>query len=83
MTQIRVALIAYLLFYLLRKKSKNEHLSFTNCISVIKTMLFQRISPFEWLTNPDPPSKLVQTASAVLEFVWQSNLFWTLMFKYI
>ena len=41
MTQIWIAMIAYLLFYLLKVKSKNLELSFTNFISVIKTMLFQ------------------------------------------
>ena len=50
MTQIWIALIAYLLFYLLKAKSKNIELSFTNFISVIKTMLFQRFSLYDfWL----------------------------------
>ena len=38
MTQIWIGLIAYLLFYLLKVKSKSLQLSFTNFISVIKTM---------------------------------------------
>jgi hypothetical protein len=45
-------------------------LSFTNFISVIKTMLFQRINIFEWLLNPSPPPKLPTTPSIQQEFVW-------------
>jgi len=55
MTQIWIAMIAYLLFYLLKVKSKNLKLSFTNFISVIKTMLFQRISLFDFLCGTSPP----------------------------
>ncbi len=55
MTQIWIAMIAYLLFYLLKVKSKNLKLSFTNFISVIKTMLFQRFSLFDFLSGSSPP----------------------------
>jgi IS4 transposase len=76
MTQVWIALIAYLLFYLLKKKSKNEKLSFTNFISVIKTMLFQRISLYEWLTNPDPPPPKRATApSAILSLYGRAIYF--------
>jgi hypothetical protein len=44
--------------------------SFTNYISVIKTMLFQRIKLFEWLVNPSPPPKVLTTPSIQQEFVW-------------
>jgi putative transposase len=44
MTQIWIALIVYLLVYLLKAKAKTVQVSFTNFISVIKTMLFQRRS---------------------------------------
>jgi putative transposase len=48
MTQTWIALIVYLLFYLLKVQTKNMGMSFTNTnlISVIKTMLFQRICHF-------------------------------------
>jgi putative transposase len=49
MTQIWIALIAYLLFYLLKMKSKCYALSFTDFISVVKTMLFQRVCLYDWL----------------------------------
>jgi hypothetical protein len=70
MTQIWIALIAYLLFYILKVKSKNTALSFTQFISVIKTMLFQRTSLYEWLNNPCPPYKPKQTIPFNLEFSW-------------
>jgi hypothetical protein len=57
MTQIWIALIVYLMFYLLKMKSKNFELSFTIFISVIKTMLFHRVSLFEWLCGTGPPVK--------------------------
>jgi putative transposase len=70
LTQIWTALIVYLLFYLLKVQTKNMEMSFTNFISVIKTMLFQRISLFEWLLDPSPPPKLLTTPSVQQEFVW-------------
>jgi putative transposase len=57
MTQIWIALIAYLMFYLLKAKSKSLHLSFTNFISVIKTMLFQRVSLYNFLCGTSPPPR--------------------------
>jgi hypothetical protein len=63
MTQIRTALIVYLLFYLLKAQTRNIAMSFTNFISVIKTMLFQRISLFEQVLDPSPPPKLLMTPS--------------------
>jgi hypothetical protein len=70
MTQIWIALIAYLLFYLLKVKSKNLHLSFTNFISVIKTMLFQRVSLFDFLCGTSPPPKTKKLFECQQEFVW-------------
>jgi putative transposase len=70
MTQIWIALIVYLLFYLLKVRTKNMAMSFTNFVSVIKTMLFQRINLFEWLENPSPPLKVLTTPSVQQEFVW-------------
>jgi putative transposase len=70
MTQIWIALIVYLLFYLLKVQTRNMVVSFTNFISVIKTMLFQRINHFEWLVNPSPPPKLPATPLVQQEFVW-------------
>jgi hypothetical protein len=70
MTQIWIALIAYLLFYLLKAKSKNPHLSFTNFISVIKTMLFQRISLYELLCGTSPPPKPKVVFECQPEFIW-------------
>jgi putative transposase len=57
MTQIWIALIVYLLVYLLKVKAKTMQVSFTNFVSVIKTMLFQRRSLFEWLWGSSPPLK--------------------------
>jgi putative transposase len=70
MTQIWIALIAYLLFYLLKAKYKSLGLSFTNFISVIKTMLFQRTSLYELLCGRSPPLKPKLLLQGNLEFVW-------------
>jgi hypothetical protein len=70
MTQIWIALIAYLLFYLLKKKFRSFNQSFTNFISVIKTVLFQRISLFELLCGIRPPQKPKLVLQRELEFVW-------------
>jgi putative transposase len=70
MTQIWIALIVYLLFYLLKVQTNNMAMSFTNFISVVKTMLFQRLCLFEWMLNPSPPPKLPENLSAQQEFVW-------------
>jgi putative transposase len=70
LTQIWIALIVYLLFYILKMKSKNATLSFTNFISVIKTMLFQRRSLFEWLCATSPPLIPKQTLPVNMEFAW-------------
>jgi len=70
MTQIWIALITYLLFYLLKNKYKHYEISLTNFISVIKTILFQRISLYELLCVKKPPYKPKQELSYNLEFVW-------------
>jgi putative transposase len=71
LSQIWIALIVYLLFYLLKAQSKNGALSFTNFISVIRTMLFQRISLAGWLIDPSPPLKKPdKTCFGQMEFVW-------------
>jgi hypothetical protein len=70
MTQIWIALIAYLLFYLLKAKFKGCCLSFTNFISVIKTMFFQRVCLYDWLCGTSPPVKQKQPQQGYLEFVW-------------
>ena len=70
MTQIWIALIAYLLFYILKQKSKRWELSFTNFISVIKTMLFQRICLYDWLSGTSPPLKPKLALADNLEFTW-------------
>ena len=70
MTQIWIALITYLLFYILKQKSKCWELSFTNFISVIKTMLFQRICLYDWLCGTSPPLKPKISSCLNLEFVW-------------
>jgi len=70
MTQIWIALIAYLLYYLLKDKFKDCKLSFTNFISVVKTILFQRTSLYELLclTKPLPKPKIPLQYD--LEFSW-------------
>jgi hypothetical protein len=70
MTQIWIALIVYLLFYLLKMKSKCYGLSFTNFISVVKTMLFQRICLYDWLCGTSLPTKSKIPMPENLEFVW-------------
>jgi hypothetical protein len=51
-------------------KSKNSELSFTTFISVVKTMLFQRISLFDWLNGTSPPIKRKESPPVNLEFAW-------------
>jgi putative transposase len=70
MTQIWIALITYLLFYLLKVKSKCFDFSFTNFISVVKTMLFQRVCLYDWLCGRSPPIKSKIPFPDNLEFVW-------------
>lgn len=71
MTQVWIAMIAYLLFYLLKVKSKNMALSFTGFISEIKTMLFQRRSLYEWLTTTDTQPPILDLSNSYnLEFIW-------------
>jgi len=70
MTQIWIALIAYLLFYLLKSKFSCWNVSFTNFISVIKTMLFHRISLYDWLCGTSPPIKQKLSTALNFEFQW-------------
>jgi hypothetical protein len=70
MTQIWIALIAYLMFYLLKAKSKSLYLPFTNFISVIRTMLFQRVSLYDFLCGISPPPKINKLQERQPEFVW-------------
>jgi putative transposase len=70
MMQIWIAMIVYLLFYLLKAKTKKAELSFTCFISVIKTMLFQRMSLFEWILNPSPPGIKHARPVNQPEFIW-------------
>jgi putative transposase len=70
MTQLWIALIAYLLFYLIKEKSKRIGLSFTTFISVIKTMLFQRVSLYDFICCTSPPPKPKKVLECQPEFVW-------------
>jgi len=70
MTQIWIALITYLLFYLLKAKFSRWNMSFTNFISVFKTILFQRVSLFDLFYGTSPPYKPKQKINCNLEFVW-------------
>jgi hypothetical protein len=70
MTQIWIALISYLLFYLLKAKFNRWELSFTNFISVIKTMLFQRVCLYDWLCGTGPPKITKVLSVKNLEFAW-------------
>ena len=70
MTQIWIAMIAYLLFYLIKEKFSRFDLSFTVFISVFKTILFQRTSLYELLCATSPPYKPKQMLSYDLEFTW-------------
>ena len=56
--------------YLLKAKSKILRLSFTNFISVIKTMLFQRISLYDLLSGTSPPPKPKKLHECQPEFAW-------------
>jgi hypothetical protein len=57
MTQVWIALIVYLLYHLLKVKFKPVKQSFTNFISVVKTMLFQRTPLYELICGIGPPPK--------------------------
>jgi putative transposase len=70
MTQIWIALIAYLLFYILKMQSKTFNASFTHFISVIKTMLFQRVSLYDFLSGTSPPPKPKVMLEGQPEFAW-------------
>ena len=70
MTQVWIALIVYLLYYILKMNSKNAILTFTNFISVVRTMLFQRVPLFEWLCDTSPPLIPKKLTPVNLEFVW-------------
>ena len=70
MTQIWIALIAYLLFYLLKARFNCWEMSFTNFISVFKTLLFQRVSLFDLFCGTSPPYKPKQVLGYNLEFAW-------------
>jgi putative transposase len=70
MTQIWIALIAYLLCYLLKAKFNSWELSFTNFISVVKTMLFQRISLHDLICCTGPPPKPKPVVQNNLQFTW-------------
>jgi putative transposase len=69
MTQIWIALIVYLLFYILKMKTKSTVLSFTHFMSVLPTILFQRRSLHDWLQDPSPPGKPPPRPKQ-FEFVW-------------
>jgi len=70
MTQIWIAMIAYLLFYLIKEKYNRFDLSFTVFISVFKTILFQRVLLYELLCATSLPYKPKHMLSYDLEFVW-------------
>jgi hypothetical protein len=70
MTHIWIALIAYLLFYLLKVKYKYHNRSFSNFISVVKTMLFQRISLYEMFCGIRPPPNTKLMLHNNMEFAW-------------
>jgi putative transposase len=70
MTQLWIALIAYLLFYLLKQKFRHCEMSLTDFISVFKTMLFQRMSLYDLLYATSPPYKPKPPMQGNLEFVW-------------
>jgi putative transposase len=70
MTQIWIAMTAYLLVYLLKARAKNYVLSFTTFISVIKTMLFQRVCLYDFLCCTRPPPKPKKPLECQPEFVW-------------
>jgi len=56
LTQIWIALIVYLIYYILKCKSKNFIRGFTDFIHVIRTMLFQRASLLDWMNGTPPPT---------------------------
>jgi len=70
MAQIWIALIAYLMYYLIKIKFKNWKLSFTNFISVVRTMLFQRISLYDLVCGKSPTPKPKQVLQYHFEFTW-------------
>jgi putative transposase len=70
MTQIWIAMITYLLFYLLKAKLNHYAMSFTNFISIFKTVLFQRASLYELLHGTCQPVKPKNPLECQTEFVW-------------
>lgn len=70
-TQVYIAMIAYVLFLLIRKKSEMAGLRFTHFIDMIKVNLFTRTDLFLWLHGKTPGSPLpdFEKFQALLPFV--------------
>jgi len=69
MTQICIVMIAYLSFFLLKTKFKSCKMTFMNFISVIKTMLFQRVCLSDWLFGISSLMRPKLSSPDNLEFV--------------
>jgi hypothetical protein len=68
MTQVWISLISYLLFKILKFKTKAAR-TFTCFISVLPTVLFQRRSLFDWFSESPPPISTPLSGSLQLEFL--------------
>ena len=70
-TQVYIAMIAYVLFLLIRKKSEMAGLRFTHFIDMIKVNLFTRTDLFLWMQGkiPEPPLSDFEKFQALLPFV--------------
>ena len=70
-TQIYIAMIAYVLFLLIRKRSGMAGLRFTHFIDMIKVNLFTRTDLFLWMQGkiPEPPLADFEKFQALLPFV--------------
>lgn len=69
MTQVWIALIAYLLYGYLKFKTKASR-TFTCFISVFSTVAFQRRSLEEWFSEKPPEKPIIPTNYGQCEFRW-------------
>jgi IS4 transposase len=70
LTQIWIALIVYLIYYILKCKAKNFKKGFTDFIHIIRTMMFQRTSLPDWMNGTSPPPMPDKILYGQGEFAW-------------
>ena len=55
LTQIWIALIVYLLYYLIKMKARVVRFSFSMLMSILPTVLFQHRPLYDWISGTSPP----------------------------